>query len=156
MKSIRRNFFLPHYCQIIGWGLFVFGFVSFFAGLYLFNNLRLIPQSYSKYLTLLEYIVFYSSAILVGFSKEKVDDELVMITRFNSLAITAYISFILFLILQFLIAFNQPFHFLDLSTYRILYNAHVLLINPITIFMLYIAIFRISLFRYRKSTNDEE
>jgi hypothetical protein len=156
MKNIKRNFLLPHCFQLIGWGLFVFGFIGFFGGLYLFNTLKLIPQSYSKYLTLLEYIIFYSSALFVGFSREKIEDELTMVTRFNSLAITAYTTFIVFVMFQLVLVVNQPFNLINWASHRPLYYFILTFINPITIFMLYILIFRVSLFRFRKSVKDEE
>ena len=156
MKNIKRNFLLPHCFQLIGWGLFVCGFMGFFGGLYLFNTLKLIPQSYSKYLTLLEYIIFYSSALFVGFSREKIEDELTMVTRFNSLTITAYTTFIVIVMFQLVLVVNQPFNLINWASHRPLYYFILTFINPITIFMLYILIFRVSLFRFRKSVKDEE
>lgn len=156
MKNIKRNFLLSHRFQLIGWGLFVFGFIGFFGGLYLFNDLRLIPQSYSKYFTLSEYIIFYLSTLFIGFSREKTEDELTMVTRFNSLAITAYITFIVFVMFKLVLVVNQPFNLINWTDHRLMYYIMMRFINPITIFMLYILIFRVSLFRFRKSVKDEE
>jgi uncharacterized integral membrane protein len=94
--------------------------------------------------------------LFVGFSREKIEDELTMVTRFNSLAITAYTTFIVFVLFQLVLVVNQPFNLINWASHRPLYYFILKFINPITIFMLYILIFRVSLFRFRKSVKDEE
>lgn len=151
-----KSYLLPNYFKRTGWIIFVSGFVVFFAGLYAFNILKIIPQAYSRYLTLILYVLLYLSALFVGFSKEKIEDELTTTSRINSLAITAYISFIVFLFFQFAYAIAIAFRFLTADSYKLLETAKRILVSPIFLFMLYIIIFRVKIYKYNKGIKDEE
>ncbi len=151
-----KSYLLPNYFQRIGWIIFITGFLVFFAGLFAFNNLRIIPQAYSRYLTLIIYLFIYLSVLFLGLSKEKIEDELTMSTRINSLAITAYISFIVFLVFEFAFSIAIAFRFLTTDSYRILGIIKKILINPYSLFLIYIIIFRIKIIKYNKGIKDEE
>ena len=145
----KNNFLLPHCFQKIGWGLFIFSFIFLGASLYAFNKLELFDQNYSRYATLILYLILIFSALFVAFSKEKIEDELIQNIRFSSIVITAYISFLIFMIEWIFFAFNHAFRFssfyIDLS-----------LINPVTMFMLYVVIFKTRLFISKRGLKNEE
>lgn len=144
---MKNNYLLPHCFQKIGWGCFILAFMLFFLGLYLFNELRLIPQTYSHYLTLLLRLIMYSSALFVAFSREKEEDEYIMSVRFSSIVIAVYIAFAIFILNSLILSFNASFHFLTVQSLIVLRN----FVNPVTMFVLYVAIFKVKLFKIRKA-----
>ena len=70
----KTSYLLPHSFQRVGWALLISLPVLFGLMLWLFNGLKLIPQSYSQFGTLVLYIVAALSALFVGLSEEKQED----------------------------------------------------------------------------------
>lgn len=149
MKS--KSYLLPHYFQKIGWGLFFFSFVFLFGSLYAFNTLKLFSQNNSHYSTLLLYIILLFSALFVAFSKGKIEDELIQIIRYTSIVITAYTGFLLYIVILIVYAFNQSFYFLTRTL-----SSYLMLVNPISLFILYVLIFRARLLTYKRGIKNEE
>lgn len=149
MKS--KSYLLPHYFQKIGWGLFFFSFVFLFGSMYAFNTLKLFSQNNSHYSTLLLYIILLFSALFVAFSKEKIEDELIQIIRYTSIVITAYTGFLLYIVILIVYAFNQSFYFLTRTL-----SSYLMLVNPISLFILYVLIFRARLLTYKRGIKNEE
>lgn len=146
-----RSYLLPNYFQKIGWGLFLFSFVFLFGSMYAFNTLQLFSQNDSHYATLLLYIILLFSALFVAFSKEMVEDELIQSIRYTSVVISAYIGFLFYAIILILYAFNQSFDFFPRTLSR-----YFKLVNPITLFILYVLIFRARLFTSKRGMKNEE
>lgn len=146
-----KSYLLPHYFQKIGWGLFFFSFIFLFGSMYAFNTLKLFSQNNSHYATLLLYIILLFSALFVAFSKEKIEDELIQSIRYTSVVITAYTGFLLYTIILIVYAFNQSFAFLPRTL-----SSYLMLVNPITLFILYVLIFRARLFTSKREMKNEE
>jgi len=87
----------------------------------------------------------------VAFSKEKIEDELIQSIRYTSIVITAYLGFLLFIIILIVYAFNQSFDFLPRTLFT-----YLRLVNPITMFILYVLIFRARLFTSKRGIKNEE
>jgi hypothetical protein len=148
-----NNFLLPHYFQKIGWSLFIFSFIYFAVDLYAFNILELFDQNYSRYGTMILYLLLIFSALFVAFAKEKIEDELIQNIRFTSIVITAYISFSIFMIVWIFYAINHAFRFLPMDPKIWIYLRSI---NPVTMFMLYVVIFRTRLFISKRGLKNEE
>ena len=149
----KSNFLLPHCFQKIGWALFIFSFIFLGASLYAFNKLELFDQNYSRYATLILYLILIFSALFVAFSKEKIEDEFIQNIRFTSIVITAYVSFLIFMLLWILYEFNHSFHFLPMDPKIWIYLRSI---NPVTMFMLYVVIFQTRLFISKRGLKNEE
>lgn len=150
MNKIKYLF--PHSFLYLGWGLFAFAWIFFFASLYVFNTLRLISQNYNHYSTFILMIIFYLSALFVALSKEKQEDEYIMRERANSIVLVGYVYLVLFVFLGILQSLNTLWHFLDIQSYYKL----KLLGTPFLMFVLYVAIFRIKMFRLRRALRNAE
>ena len=85
----KTSYLLPHSFQRIGWALLISLPVLLGLVLLTFNGLELIPQSYSQFGTLVLYIVAALSALFVGLSEEKQEDEFIQTLRMRSVANTA-------------------------------------------------------------------
>lgn len=94
----KTSYLLPHSFQRIGWGLLIACPVLLVLNLWIFNGLKLIPQSYSQFGILVLYITAALSALFVGLSEEKQEDEFIQTLRLRSIANTAWICFILMII----------------------------------------------------------
>lgn len=147
----RTSYLLPHFFQKIGWGLFLSSFLFLFGSLLAFNEWGVFPQSSSHYATLMLRLILYSSAFLVAFSKEKREDEMIQYIRASSVVITAYAGFLVYLLAYVLDALNQSFHF-----YTGPLTADLLIVNPVSLFMLYVVIFRVRIFMLKRKAIHEE
>lgn len=149
----KTSYLLPHSFQRIGWALLISLPVLFGLMLWIFNGLKLIPQSYSQFGTLVLYIVAALSALFVGLSEEKQEDEFIQTLRVRSVANTAWLCFILtiisFLVGEFFQAFRLP------GRTNIWYN-YLMFNNILFAFFIYIVIFRLRLYKYRKESSQED
>jgi hypothetical protein len=147
----RKHYLLPHSFQRIGWALLIACPILFGFSLLLFNELKLIPQSYSQFGTLVLYLAAAFSALFVGLSKEKQEDEFIQAIRLRSIAQTAYICFVLMILSAIIVDIRAAFRLstVALPFYR-MFN------SLIFAFFVYIAIFRFRLFKYRKEASHEE
>ena len=149
----KTSYLLPHSFQRIGWALLIAIPILFGIILLVFNGLKLIPQSYSQFGTLLLYICAALSALFVGLSEEKQEDEFIQTLRLRSVANTAWICFILMIVSAMVVdvcqAFRVPWMTSPIAFYR-MFN------SLIFAFFLYIIIFRIRLFKYRREASHEE
>jgi len=149
----KTSYLLPHSFQRIGWGLLIACPVLLVLNLWIFNGLKLIPQSYSQFGTLVLYITAALSALFVGLSEEKQEDEFIQTLRLRSIANTAWICFILMIVSALAIDVCQAFK----SRGTLLLLPFYKTFNSIIFaFFLYIALFRFRLFKYRKEACHEE
>ena len=149
----KTSYLLPHSFQRIGWALLISLPVLFGLMLWIFNGLKLIPQSYSKFGTLLLYIVMALSALFIGLSEEKQEDEFIQTLRLRSVANTAWICFILMIISALIVDVFVAFRIQGGDPF--LYS-HKIVNSLIFAFFVYIVIFRFRLYKYRKEADHEE
>ena len=149
----KTSYLLPHSFQRIGWALLIALPILLILILWIFNGLKLIPQSYSQFGTLVLYIVAALSALFVGLSEEKQEDEFIQTLRLRSVANTAWICFILMIVSAMVVDVFQAFRIQGGS--GILYS-YRMFNSLIFAFFLYIVIFRFRLFKYRKEAGRQE
>lgn len=149
----KTSYLLPHSFQRIGWALLISLPILLGLILWIFNGLKLISQNYSQFGTLVLYIVAALSALFVGLSEEKQEDEFIQTLRMRSVANTAWLCFILtiisFLVGEFFQAFRLP------GRTNIWYN-YLMFNNILFAFFIYIVIFRFRLYKYRKESSQED
>ena len=149
----KTSYLLPHSFQRIGWALLISLPVIFGLMLWIFNGLKLIPQNYSQFGTLVLYIIAALSALFVGLSEENQEDEFIQTLRMRSVANTAWICFILMIVSAIVVDVLQAFRIQGGD--GILYS-YRLFSSLIFAFFVYIAIFRFRLYKYRKEAGHEE
>ena len=149
----KTSYLLPHSFQRIGWALLISLPVLLGLMLLTFNGLELIPQSYSQFGTLVLYIVAALSALFVGLSEEKQEDEFIQMLRMRSVANTAWICFILTIVSALIVDVFVAFRIQGGDPF--LYS-HKIVNSLIFAFFVYIAIFRFRLYKYRKEASHEE
>lgn len=149
-----RSFLLPHVFRYIGWGIFLFTWIFLLISIYAYNTLKLFAESFSHYGTPFVLILLYLSALLVAFSKEKHEDEYIRSIRADSIIVTAFVSFLLFLLFQMVLAFDKSTGFL--AGKEPVWNWLAYSVNSVTMFVVYVAIFRIRLFRLGRALRYAE
>lgn len=149
MKS--KSYLFPNHFQKLGWGLFIFSFIFLLLSMYAFNSLKLFSQNDSHYATFFLYLILLFSALFVAFSKEKIEDELIQHIRYSSVVITGYVGFSIYAMYLLIYAFNQSFDFFPQTFLR-----YFKLVNPVTLFVLYILVFRVRIFVSKREVNNEE
>ena len=145
----HKHYLLPHSFQRVGWALLIAVPVLFGATLLVFNELKLIPQSYSQFGTLAIYLAASFAALFVGLSEEKQEDEFIQSIRLRSIANTAWICFTLMILLILAECVCVAFRVSTPPVYRMFGSL-------IFAFFVYIVIFRYRLFKYRKEASHEE
>ena len=149
----KTSYLLPHSFQRIGWALLISLPVLFGLMLLTFNELELIPQRYTQFGALLLYLVAALSALFIGLSEEKQEDEFIQLLRMRSVSNTAWICFILTIITALIVDVFVAFRIQGGDPF--LYG-HKIVRSLIFAFFIYIIIFRFRLYKYRKEASHEE
>ena len=149
----HKHYLLPHSFQRIGWALLIACPILFGLELLLFNGLKLIPQSYSQFGTLVLYLTAAFAALFVGLSEEQQAAEFIQSLRLRSIAQTAYICFVLMILSAILVDTLVAFRVQNRSAF---FSFYQLFNSIIFAFFVYIVIFRFRLFKYRKEASHEE
>ena len=149
----QKSYLLPHSFQRVGWALLIAVPILFGIILLVFNELKLIPQSYSQFGTLAIYLTASFAALFVGLSEEKQEDEFIQSLRLRSVAQTAYVCFVLMILSAIIVDLREAFRIPGWSVYHSIYH---LFNSLIFAFFVYIVIFRYRLFKYRKEASHEE
>ena len=151
MNTQKKVFLLPYKCQVVGW--FIVGAAllvmigSFFFGL---DSMLLIR--FQIYGILLLYVGFF----LVGFAREKMEDEFTLHLRTSSALTAMLVICALRILFNTIVAIFQIPGPMDKDLHDMIKD----LINGFTsfgtVFILYIILYKIRLGRYNKEVADEE
>jgi hypothetical protein len=158
---MTKSLLLPHKCKKIGWILLIpatiMGFyltITDFEGLpiyakvfALFNNELINGQSSFSVIetnitNTIVGVIFIVGALLVGFSKEKTEDEFISNLRLSSLLWAVWVSYIL-LLLSFLFIYGTAFF-------------DVMLYNMFTVLIIFIVRFNYILYKNIKAVSGEK
>ena len=151
MNTQKKVFLLPYKCQVVGW--FIAGAAllvmvgSFFFGLE--STLLFRFQIYG-------ILLLYLGCFLVGFSREKTEDEFTLHLRTSSaltaLLVICALRFLLhtvLAILQFSVPLEKDFH----DMLKDVFDGFA---SFGSVFILYLILYKIRLGRYNKEVADEE
>ena len=151
MNTQKKVFLLPYKCQVVGW--FIAGAAllvmvgSFFFGLE--STLLFRFQIYG-------ILLLYLGCFLVGFSREKTEDEFTLHLRTSSaltaLLVICALRFLLHTVLAIL-QFSGP---LEKDFHDMLKDVFDGFASFGSVFILYLILYKIRLGRYNKEVADEE
>jgi hypothetical protein len=145
-----KNYLLPHNFQKIGWGIFIISFILLLASNYASDTLKLFNKNNNYLPGFILYIFTMFSMYFVAFSREKIEDELIQSVRYSSIVFTVLTGFISYTIILIIFAFNKAINFLPYTTIIFM------IVNPITLFILYVLIFRTRLFMFKRGLKNAE
>ena len=107
----NKSILMPHLCQKIGWCLLVLSIV-----LVIVKALFVHTIDVAWYFAKTTHIGVLVSLFLISLSKEKVEDEMISAYRLKAIGITAYVFFILLIILSLVLELKPSFIFANTDT----------------------------------------
>lgn len=142
----NKSILMPHLCQKIGWCLLVLSIV-----LVIVKALFVHTIDVAWYSAKTTPIVLLVSFFLISLSKEKVEDEMISAYRLKAIGITAYVFFILLIILSLVLELKPNFIFANTDTTISAFISELfLIILPFLLSILYYILFRGLLWKSKK------
>ena len=157
MKS--KTYMLPYRFRKCGYGLIIASVLSFVLGLLMANVWEIIPQTHTRFLSMVMYLLFFLGIFMIVMTEEKDEDEMIDSIRRRSIASTALIAFGFFIVINLVMAFLHGFRSLqsmELVSSLMTVMTGTLLTSINTYVILYLIIFRISLWRMRRQCKEEQ
>ena len=154
---------LPHSFRKYGYGLLVASVLSFALGLLMANVWEIIPQTHTRFISMVMYLLFFLGIFVIVMTEENDEDEMIDSIRRRSIAMTAFVAFGIFMATNLLMAFLHGFRNLY-SVSFISSLVSVLTGNGIayglrsidTYIILYLIIFRISIWKMRMQCKEDQ
>ena len=155
----NRTYMLPHSFRKYGYGLLVASVLSFALGLLMANVWEIIPQTYTRFISMVMYLLFFLGIFMVVMTEEKEEDEMIDSIRRRSIATTAFIAFGFFMVINLVMAFLHGFRSLQSMSFvsslvTVLTGTGLTSVN--TYIILYLIIFRISIWKMRKQCKEDQ
>ena len=150
---------LPHSFRKYGYGLLVASVLSFALGLLMANVWEIIPQTHTRFISMVMYLLFFLGIFMVVMTEEKEEDEMIDSIRRRSIAVTAFIAFGFFMVINLVMAFLHGFRSLQsmslvTSLVTVLTGTGLTSVN--TYIILYLIIFRISILKMRRQYREDQ
>ena len=155
----NRTYMLPHSFRKYGYGLLVASVLSFALGLLMANVWEIIPQTHTRFISMVMYLLFFLGIFMVVMTEEKEEDEMIDSIRRRSIAVTAFIAFGFFMVINLVMAFLHGFRSLQsmslvTSLVTVLTGTGLTSVN--TYIILYLIIFRISILKMRRQYREDQ
>ena len=155
----NRTYMLPHSFRKYGYGLLVTSVLSFALGLLMANVWEIIPQTHTRFISMVMYLLFFLGIFTVVMTEEKEEDEMIDSIRRRSIAVTAFIAFGFFMVINLVMAFLHGFRSLQsmslvTSLVTVLTGTGLTSVN--TYIILYLIIFRISILKMRRQYREDQ
>ena len=149
MSTKKKLFLLPYRFQTIGWIIVGVGILAFIASFFL----KLDTRQAAVY-PLRAFMAISIGLFLVGFSREKREDEFTLHLRTNSALTAMLVVFALRIVLGFVLIILQANGvFQKDGTVERLFDENT---SFSSVFLLYLILYKVRLARYNKEIKDEE
>ena len=159
----NKSYMLPYRFRKCGYGLIIASVMSLVLGLLMANVWGIIPQTHTRFISMVMYLLFFLGIFVIVMTEEKDEDEMIDSIRRRSIATTAFISFGLFIVTNLLMSFLHGFRNLysmpfvsSLITVLMGNGINCGLRSVDTYIIIYLIIFRISLWKMRRQCKEDE
>ena len=158
----NKTYMLPYRFRKCGYGLIIASVLSLVLGLLMANVWEIIPQTHTRFISMVMYLLFFLGIFVIVMTEEKDEDEMIDSIRRRSIAATAFIAFGIFMVTNLLMAFLHGFRNLYSASF-ISSLVSVLTGNGIanglrsidTYIIIYLIIFRISIWKMRIQSKED-
>ena len=155
----NKTYMLPYRFRKCGYGLIIASVLSFALGLLMANVWEIIPQTHTRFISMVMYLLFFLGIFVIVMTEEKDEDEMVDSIRRRSIATTAFIAFGFFMVISLGMAFLHGFRSLQSMSFvsslvTVLTGTGLTSVN--TYIILYLIIFRISIWKMRKQCKEDQ
>jgi hypothetical protein len=131
----NKSLLIPHPCKKTGWALLLLSLLLTLA-----NGLFVHDIHVAWWVAKVSHFALIISLFLICLSREKVEDEMISSLRLRAVGVTAYVFFVIFLILSLVLDLNVFSHFSD--TLGAFLSEVLLIILPVLLFGLYYVTFK--------------
>ena len=150
---------LPYRFRNWGYGLIIASVLSLVLGLLMANVWEIIPQTHTRFISMVMYLLFFLGIFVIVMTEEKDEDEMIDSIRRRSIAATAFIAFGFFMVINLVMAFLHGFRSLQSMSFvsslvAVLTGTGLTSVN--TYIILYLIIFRISIWKMRKQCKEDQ
>ena len=150
---------LPYRFRNWGYGLIIASVLSLVLGLLMANVWEIIPQTHTRFISMVMYLLFFLGIFVIVITEEKDEDEMIDSIRRRSIAVTAFIAFGFFMVINLVMAFLHGFRSLQSMSFvsslvTVLTGTGLTSVN--TYIILYLIIFRISIWKMRKQCKEDQ
>ena len=155
----NKTYMLPYRFRNWGYGLIIASVLSLVLGLLMANVWEIIPQTHTRFISMVMYLLFFLGIFVIVMTEEKDEDEMIDSIRRRSIAATAFIAFGFFMVINLVMAFLHGFRSLQSMSFvsslvTVLTGTGLTSVN--TYIILYLIIFRISIWKMRKQCKEDE
>ena len=151
MNTQKKIYLLPHRCQTVGWiiaGVAILGIsTSFFLGL---DSIQLIR------FMIYGFLLLYLGLFLVGFSREKTEDEFTLHLRTSSALMAMFVICALRFLFNLVLSTLWAVELLGKEGHDIFKDLMNENLSFGSVFILYLILYKIRLARYNKEVENEE
>ena len=155
----NKTYMLPYRFRNWGYGLIIASVLSLVLGLLMANVWEIIPQTHTRFISMVMYLLFFLGIFVIVITEEKDEDEMIDSIRRRSIAMTAFIAFGFFMVINLGMAFLHGFRSLQSMSFvsslvTVLTGTGLTSVN--TYIILYLIIFRISIWKMRKQCKEDQ
>ena len=155
----NKTYMLPYRFRKCGYGLIIASVLSLVLGLLMANVWEIIPQTHTRFISMVMYLLFFLGIFVIVMTEEKDEDEMIDSIRRRSIATTAFIAFGFFMVINLVMAFLHGFRSLQSMSFvtslvTVLTGTGLTSVN--TYIILYLIIFRISIWKMRKQCKEDQ
>ena len=155
----NKTYMLPYRFRNWGYGLIIASVLSLVLGLLMANVWEIIPQTHTRIISMVMYLLFFLGIFVIVMTEEKDEDEMIDSIRRRSIAMTAFIAFGFFMVINLGMAFLHGFRSLQSMSFvsslvTVLTGTGLTSVN--TYIILYLIIFRISIWKMRKQCKEDQ
>ena len=155
----NKTYMLPYRFRNCGYGLIIASVLSLVLGLLMANVWEIIPQTHTRFISMVMYLLFFLGIFVIVMTEEKDEDEMIDSIRRRSIATTAFIAFGFFMVINLVMAFLHGFRSLQSMSFvsslvTVLTGTGLTSVN--TYIILYLIIFRISIWKMRRQCKEDQ
>ena len=155
----NKTYMLPYRFRNWGYGLIIASVLSLVLGLLMANVWEIIPQTHTRFISMVMYLLFFLGIFVIVMTEEKDEDEMIDSIRRRSIAVTAFIALGFFMVINLVMAFLHGFRSLQsmslvTSLVTVLTGTGLTSVN--TYIILYLIIFRISILKMRRQYREDQ
>ena len=155
----NKTYMLPYRFRKCGYGLIIASVLSLVLGVLMANVWEIIPQTHTRFISMVMYLLFFLGIFMVVMTEEKEEDEMIDSIRRRSIATTAFIAFGFFMVINLVMAFLHGFRSLQSMSFvtslvTVLTGTGLTSVN--TYIILYLIIFRISILKMRRQYREDQ
>ena len=154
---------LPYRFRKCGYGLIIASVLSLGLGLLMANVFEIIPQTHTRFISMVMYLLFFLGIFVIVMTEEKDEDEMIDSIRRRAIATTAYIAFGLFMLTNLLMSILHGFR----NLYSMPFVSSLVTVltgNGISCglrsvdayIIIYLIIFRISIWKMRRQCKEDQ